>query len=1150
MASTCAAAPPFHNDCEREPRHLTPPQAAFASQSLSPPVAHDTHGLYTQSASPPDAQFDAQSAAPSNLSSYQPSVYSEDPFFGADFNIDNGTPSFLDQSAGLHQEASTANDSSASLPLKRHEAAAIASSYPLTPAQTASVYATTPRSEHRGLPSRVSADQSSLSISPEQLQKPFRPPAAAAPSAEATSTRSSSNRTSEDSLVPDITAMATQSPRVTVSVWDKDGASRAPVVERSFDNGMGEVRGSIPSAGDLISSAHNSDYEPNPRYPWPQWRDHDDSQRRGLGPEHRQPGETMSINQAAAQRSIQQRNNEVGRWLSERLDGSSIPQELSAQHILAIEEMSSHHNDGIPLGDQTENKYLDGQTYYNESGSGLMSQTDRDIIAADSKWADAPMLHHITRAAPGQCQPQSSQAAIERFEMMCRDNDSILSRSATWGTRRRSHPSVLDLEVDGITSGSFFKKLSLGRSNGEKSSKAGSLLREIRGFVRRPSVSSLRKRSRSRSRGPNDEGSPPRMPSEQPVKRASTPRLTSMSRSTSCDKKSTPSLNTTLVSMAQNFVSAHTRRGSVGGTNTGTSPKTGLASSLSVRSSLGRPRSKSEIPKAPVMNNGASDSPQNLTGMWKRSGGPPVATLAKTNSINVDDDDDDDDDELYEDGDVRANPNLIDDVTPNYSGFQQYLVALNPGLDETHGYLVDRIAHQQVVRYKHLLNAKVKHLGMGANCPCGPLCLALGGSANVLDQRADVDPLAAQLNSGDDDCLLGEGVINHGSFPQDIPMPPTQRLPAEFECQLCYQRKRFQKPSDWTKHVHEDVQPFTCTWDKCRDPKIFKRKADWVRHENEGHRHLEWWTCDVDDCRHTCYRRDNFLQHLVREHKFREPKVKTKAAMKRAGGMDPTWQKVEQCHVETSARPQEEPCRFCGKVLPTWKKLTVHLAKHMEQIALPVLRLVAAKAKELDADTIISPVQDPPPRPMASFSSQTTLNIDYPSFPIHSAQRQPQQVNHHQQQMGYVGSGSFGFPVVQSSQHQSSYYAPALATNGQVMQQPAMGVGQLHQGNLEHNGLQGVQGPSAGFSSAPSMYAGNEMEPFPQFDALGLANVGDMSMSGHLGYETMSNRQSINGSPYSGHENIPTYSHSPHRNEGIDGGQEPPWDGARMNGFL
>lgn len=48
----------------------------------------------------------------------------------------------------------------------------------------------------------------------------------------------------------------------------------------------------------------------------------------------------------------------------------------------------------------------------------------------------------------------------------------------------------------------------------------------------------------------------------------------------------------------------------------------------------------------------------------------------------------------------------------------------------------------------------------------------------------------------------------------------------------------------------------------------------------------------------------------------------------------------------------------------------MHLAKHMEQISLPVLRLVEAKAKEISTDTIISPIRDPPPRPMIPVMGQ------------------------------------------------------------------------------------------------------------------------------------------------------------------------------------
>jgi hypothetical protein len=57
-------------------------------------------------------------------------------------------------------------------------------------------------------------------------------------------------------------------------------------------------------------------------------------------------------------------------------------------------------------------------------------------------------------------------------------------------------------------------------------------------------------------------------------------------------------------------------------------------------------------------------------------------------------------------------------------------------------------------------------------------------------------------------------------------------------------------------------------------------------------------------------------------------------------------------------QPKDEPCRFCGNICTTWKKLTVHLAKHMEQISMPILTLV--EQKQLNADSIISPVVEMP----------------------------------------------------------------------------------------------------------------------------------------------------------------------------------------------
>jgi hypothetical protein len=303
---------------------------------------------------------------------------------------------------------------------------------------------------------------------------------------------------------------------------------------------------------------------------------------------------------------------------------------------------------------------------------------------------------------------------------------------------------------------------------------------------------------------------------------------------------------------------------------------------------------------------------------------------------------------------------------PTLEGFKTQIAQLNPRL---HPALLDRFANEQVRRYKKLVENKSHHTYTvkQKSCASGEYCFALGGEAQLLAPHAGPQDSEAPYTqfqipghgeAGDDPQALGENAVTAAQFPPGVPLPPVKRLPAEFECPICFQVRKFQKPSDWTKHVHEDVQPFTCTFANCSEPKSFKRKADWVRHESERHRQLEWWTCSEPDCNHTCFRKDNFVQHLVREHKMPEPKVKktkAKGTAKHQGGLDSPeilaemqreheveqlWDLVERCRHDNPKGPKDEACRFCGNVCTSWKKLTVHLAKHMEQIAMPVLALV------------------------------------------------------------------------------------------------------------------------------------------------------------------------------------------------------------------
>ncbi|KAF7537857.1 hypothetical protein G7054_g3429 [Neopestalotiopsis clavispora] len=303
--------------------------------------------------------------------------------------------------------------------------------------------------------------------------------------------------------------------------------------------------------------------------------------------------------------------------------------------------------------------------------------------------------------------------------------------------------------------------------------------------------------------------------------------------------------------------------------------------------------------------------------------------------------DSDSDNDLEDSPNHETREHEIDTINPSIGDFRNYIRKLNPLLLTSNEYLVDRISHQMVARYESLLGKKRDLL------------------TRIRDQESPFEELSIVSSQPENDPDQGRSVaVSTILFPDGIPVPPVSALPATFECPICFGVQKVIKPSDWTKHVHHDVQPFTCTWDHCREPKMYGRKADWVRHENEDHRHLEWWTCDIDECKHTCYKRENFLQHLVREHKFSELKVKTKAKFQMSDVKDPIWQKIEKCHIETTKRPQEEPCSFCGETFSTWKKLTVHVGQHMEMITLPILRLVHVRnpQKEGVIESLLGPM--------------------------------------------------------------------------------------------------------------------------------------------------------------------------------------------------
>ena len=589
-------------------------------------------------------------------------------------------------------------------------------------------------------------------------------------------------------------------------------------------------------------------------------------------------------------------------------------------------------------------------------------------------------------------QPETANAAMMRFQQRAGDIDT-LSRVATWGTRRMSESDL----------SSLFHRFSFNDKSQEpakgKRDGRGSFLQHLSGKLgSKKSSSNLRRQDSDKSIKSREKSARPPL-LEHNRKDSHGSRKESLGvpqappsgliRMSSLGKRpKSPRINTGSAVAAMAFqAGALGAGGSVSAT--GTSSPTTWPKNIMKRS-----RSRSELNNLGSQGAASSSATElgqpGLTEMWTKQGGPPMPTLAaplkNEETLNsVGDVDDEDEDDAGEEQGVTMDLSIrSDSIVPTLEGFKSNIRELNPRLPP---FMFDRIAQEQLRRFKKLMDFKIKHaqaLSLG-KCPSGKHCTELGGEPTYLPSKSsNREPeltnagfaMAGLTHSDEDANALAEGIVTPAQFPPGVPMPPVKRLPAEFECSLCFKVKKFHKPSDWSKHVHEDVQPFTCTFATCAEPKSFKRKADWVRHENERHRQLEWWMCNMNDCSHKCYRKDNFVQHLVREHKLPEPKIKTtktgkpavrgpssQKARNRQGDdaeesneeIDHVWRLVDECRHETPKNPKDEACKFCGNICNSWKKLTVHLAKHMEQISMPVLGVV--KQKEVTPDTIISPIE-------------------------------------------------------------------------------------------------------------------------------------------------------------------------------------------------
>ena len=467
--------------------------------------------------------------------------------------------------------------------------------------------------------------------------------------------------------------------------------------------------------------------------------------------------------------------------------------DTESQYVETPDDIDISHLRPLPAVAEatlTVNQVKEGQVYINPNAS-VMDTRDMELLRLSTGMLrlenDAPVSQAIVTANHG---GMTSNFAIEQYRKAA-DNFSMLSRRATWGTTRR----MSDTDIEGGRRENLLKRLSFKREAEAGEKKPGFFNRAV-ALARKTSQSStVNKLKRNRSdAGINSSSS---FASHQ---RNSSTSLVPPPAASKERRRSSSAAAPRLETNNGNFLipsnqSYHNRRASASNISETSSIMGGI-----VRQFRSRSRSKSD-----------SNRGYGIAAQWQREGGPPVvapsprddggpATVSAQGDSDAEGDDDNEEEFRCNKNSDHLAPNLQLKIEPTMEGFKQNIRVLNPHIKS---YLVDRLAYQQSIRYKGLLKKRIDHEAACQNCNCSSgakFCLKMGGQAYPLMPKTKGRNFRAP---NIDDCSDSnpENKLGQENFPAGIPMPPTDRFPAELECPYCFVVKKFQKPSDWTKHI-------------------------------------------------------------------------------------------------------------------------------------------------------------------------------------------------------------------------------------------------------------------------------------------------------------------------------------------------------------
>ena len=218
------------------------------------------------------------------------------------------------------------------------------------------------------------------------------------------------------------------------------------------------------------------------------------------------------------------------------------------------------------------------------------------------------------------------------------------------------------------------------------------------------------------------------------------------------------------------------------------------ASPRQIRSAVPPQTRRSEIlfSQIPVMNSAATANAISTVKPSQESQGTFRTILQQKDDKDVDNA------PKLEKQDAMPSPE-IDGADP-YDTFENEIQDQNPRLPS---FLLKRLAQEQSRRYKRLISFKVDHLRsvQRDGCPSGALCLKGKEYDGRPEKTGTMGFKPSRSEQGEQSGEASELSADLRWLPSEYPMPPTQTLPSEFECPLCFRVKKFSKPSDWAKHV-------------------------------------------------------------------------------------------------------------------------------------------------------------------------------------------------------------------------------------------------------------------------------------------------------------------------------------------------------------